>query len=122
MSTEIQETIARLRELDQKASPAPWIEATDETNPDMPCLLLDANGGLVAEGEDEWASHWFYIDKMVPLLTELRNSLPALLTEIDRLTTENQHLTAEINTAAEIKTTIEDLAGVNAILANKDAQ
>lgn len=89
MSTNIQETIDRLRELDQKASPTPWIEATDETNPEMPCLLLDSNGGLVAEGEDDWASHWFYIDKMVPLLTELRNALPVLLTEIDRL---NNHL------------------------------
>lgn len=93
--TTTQETIDRLRELDQKASPAPWIEATDETNPDMPCLLLDSNGGLVAEGEDDWASHWFHIDKMVPLLTELRNSLPDLLAEIDRLSAENLEMKRE---------------------------
>ena len=97
MST-IQETIDRLRELDRKASPEPWIEATDETSPDMPCLLLDSNGGLVAEGGDDWASHWFHIDNMVPLLTELRNSLPILLTEIERLTAENTQL---LDTVAE---------------------
>ena len=95
MSAEIQETIDRLRELDRKASPAPWIEATDETNPDAPCLLLDSSGELVAEGEDDWASHWLYVDKMVPLLTELRNAIPALLAEIERLTEENQTLRRE---------------------------
>ena len=95
MSTNIQETINRLRELDRKASPAPWTEATDETTPDMPCLLLDSNGGLVAEGEDDWASHWFHIDNMVPLLTELRNALPELLAEIERLAEENLELKRE---------------------------
>ena len=94
MSTEIQETIARLRELDRVTAPAPWRDTTDENNPDMPCLLLDSNGGLVAEGEDDWGSHWFHIDNMVPLLIELRNTLPDLLSEIDRLTAENKNLTA----------------------------
>ena len=97
MST-IQETIDRLREIDRKASPAPWIEATDETNPEMPCLLLDSNGGLVAEGEGDWGSHWFHIDNMVPLLTELRNALPELLAEINRLEAENAQL---LDTVAE---------------------
>lgn len=86
--SDVQETINRLRELDRTASPAPWAEATDETSPDMPCLLLDSNGGLVAEGEGDWGSYWFHIGNMIPLLTELRNSLPVLLAEIDRLTAE----------------------------------
>lgn len=86
--SDIQETINRLRELDRVTAPAPWRDTTDENNPDIPCLLLDSNGGLVAEGEDGWASHWFHIDNMIPLLTELRNALPDLLTEIERLTAE----------------------------------
>ena len=33
MSTEIQETIARLRELDRVTAPAPWRDTTDENIP-----------------------------------------------------------------------------------------
>ena len=98
MSTNTQETINRLRELDRVTAPAPWAETINEENPDIPCLLLDANGGQVAEGEADWEGFWPNLDNTVGLLTELRNALPILLAEIDRLTAENTQL---LDTVAE---------------------
>ena len=87
MKTTIQETINQLREIDRVTAPAPWVDTINEYDPELPCLLLDANGGQVAEGEADWDTYYSNLDNTVGLLTELRNALPALLTEIDRLTT-----------------------------------
>lgn len=92
MTTNIQETLDHLRELDRVTAPAPWVETINEENPDIPCLLLDYNGGLVAEGETDWEGFWPNLDNTVGLLTELRNALPVLLNEIDRLSAENKNL------------------------------
>ena len=94
MSTEIQETINRLRELDRTASPAPWVfTGTKRTGYDTmePGDLLEGNGlGLIPE-----------IERVCPpvdaeLIAEARNAIPALLTEIERLTAENQALTDQL--------------------------
>ena len=93
MSTEIQETINRLRELDRKASPAPWVfTGTKRTGYDTmePGDLLEGNGlGLIPE-----------IERVCPptdaqLIAEARNAIPALLAEIERLAEENLELKRE---------------------------
>ena len=93
MSTEIQETINRLRELEQKASPAPWAcTGTKRFSYDdiEPGDLLDGEGfELVPE-----------IERVCPpvdaeMIAEARNAIPALLAEIERLTEENQALKQE---------------------------
>lgn len=91
--TTIEETIARLRELDQEASPAPWVfTGTKRTGYDTiePGDLLESNGlELIPE-----------IERVCPptdaqLIAEARNAIPALLAEIERLTEENQTLKRE---------------------------
>lgn len=89
--TEIQETIAYMRELDKTASPAPWapqggfiscgqtsLDITDDKQ-DFPFMRLwarTADGDREVNPQDDFA-----------LIVEARNALPVLLTEIDRLTT-----------------------------------
>lgn len=76
MSTNIQETINRLRELDQKASPTPWIAEPQQA------------------GEGDVATD-------LRLIAAARNAIPELLAEIDRLTAENKNLTAELAKAGD---------------------
>lgn len=92
MSTNLQETISHLRELDQKASPAPWVfTGTKRTGYGTvePGDLLEGNGlELIPE-----------IERVCPpvdaeLIAQARNAIPALLAEIEKLTAENRHLTA----------------------------
>lgn len=82
--SEIQETINRLRELDKKASPAPW--------------YIEEWEGMIVTGEDdetgEEVGAVFYCTSKskknkanAAMLTEARNALPTLLAEIDRLNT-----------------------------------
>lgn len=88
--SDIQETIDRLRELNQTASPAPWdITHSNslETSDDGGKIIGDAEGGVIAEADVDLWSHSFFIDDALPLMVKLRNALPALLAEIDRLTT-----------------------------------
>lgn len=103
MSTKIQETINRLRELDQKASPAPW-EAwgcgeDKQTSIEHPM-------GDVLERSERGSGHmreditWLREDD-ANLIIETRNAIPTLLAEIDRLTAENKNLTAELAEAWE---------------------
>ena len=91
--SDIQETINRLRELDRKASPAPWVfTGTKQTGYDTiePGDLLEGNGlKLIPE-----------IERVCPptdaqLIAEARNAIPALLAEIERLAEENQTLKRE---------------------------
>lgn len=84
MSTSIQETINHLRELDQKASPAPWgWSGGGQGSP-----ILSANDAV---GRLEYAT-----EEDLDLITETRNAVPALLAEIERLTAENRHLSAYV--------------------------
>ena len=93
--TTIQETLNRLRELDQTASPAPW--------------YIEEYEGMIVTGEDdetgeEVGAVFFHSMKSnkskanAAILTEVRNALPDLLTEIDRLKAENAQL---LDTVAE---------------------
>lgn len=100
MTTDIQETINRLRELDRAARPAPWAPqggfiscgqaSLDITNDKQgfPLMRLWAD---MTKGDREVNPQDDFV-----LIIEARNALPALLTEIDRLTAENQTLTAEL--------------------------
>ena len=90
MKTDIQENIDRLRELDRVIAPAPWGSTYSgclETIDYGGMVIKDAEGGTVAEADVDFGHHWFFIDGALPLMVDLRNALPSLLTEIDRLTT-----------------------------------
>lgn len=91
--TDIQETIDRLRELDQKASPAPWsylILPVDLHTGIQDSALVDGTGHEFAtNAEDAFTRNDFDV------MLEARNALPALLAEIERLAEENQALKRE---------------------------
>ena len=79
--------LTRLRELHEQLPPAPWQEPGNPENYDLPDLITDRDGGIIAEGAGQWESYQSYLDTAGPvLLMELRNALPALLGHIDRLT------------------------------------
>lgn len=84
---DIQETIARLRELDRTASPAPWWVSDSDAKPwhhgilceygESPEVVIDAywDGARIDDNSPD-----------LHLIAEARNAVPVLLTEIDRLT------------------------------------
>lgn len=87
MKTDIQETIDRLRELDRTASPVPW-----SYNP----WSANSSGEVTQNitygwGEDEeiliGEVSYLLTEHDAEMIAESRNAIPALLTEIDRLTT-----------------------------------
>ena len=89
MKTAIQETINRLRELDQNASPAPW-----SYNP----WSANSSGEVTQNitygwGEDEeillGEVSYLLTEHDAEMIAESRNSIPLLLKEIERLITEN---------------------------------
>ena len=89
MSTNIQETINHLRELDRTASPAPW-----SYNP----WSANSSGEVTQNitygwGEDEeiliGEVSYLLIESDAEKIAESRNAIPLLLKEIERLTTEN---------------------------------
>lgn len=91
MSTEIQETINRLRELDRTASPAPWyieehesmiVTGDEETGEEVGAVFFQAMKSKKSKAN-------------AAILTEARNAIPALLAEIERLAEENQTLKRE---------------------------
>lgn len=89
MKTYIQETINRLRELDRVASPAPW-EAWG-CGENMQTSIEHPMGDVLERGERGHGHMreditWLR-ESDADLITETRNALPVLLTEIDRLTT-----------------------------------
>lgn len=98
--TNIQETIARLRELDQVASPAPWwVGSSAESYNAIVCEDGETTSGVLDAcyvGERLSSN-----DPDLQIITETRNAIPALLAEIDRLTAENQHLTALMEESKE---------------------
>lgn len=88
MST-IEETIAKLRELDRYASPAPW-EAWG-FGKDEQTSIGHPMGDVLERGERGYGHMreditWLR-EADADLITETRNALPALLAEIDRITT-----------------------------------
>ena len=90
MKTNIQETINRLRELDQNASPAPW-EAWG-IGENGQAFIEHPMGDVLERGERRTGhktkekTTWLR-EADADLITETRNALPALLTEIERLGT-----------------------------------
>ena len=96
MSTNIQETVDRLRELDRYASPAPWsylILPVDLHTGIQDSVLLDGAGlEFSTNAEDAFTRNDFDV------ILEARNAIPALLAEIERLTAENTQL---LDTVAE---------------------
>ncbi len=92
MST-IQETIDRLRELDQTAIPAPWSYLMLPVDPHtgiQDSVLLDGAGlEFSTNAEDAFTRNDFDV------ILEARNAIPALLAEIERLEEENQALKRE---------------------------
>lgn len=94
MKTYIQETIDRLRELDRVASPAPW-EAWG-CGENMQTSIEHPMGDVLERGERGHGHMreditWLR-ESDADLITETRNAIPALLAEIDRLTSENKNL------------------------------
>lgn len=72
-----------LKELHEKASPAPWkYEATQLPDGDYYSRLKDADGGLIL---DDWAVEQMSEEDSYFVL-EARNAVPGLLDHIDRLT------------------------------------
>ena len=88
MST-IEETIARLRELDKNASPGPW-EAWD-CGENKQTSIEHPAGDVLERGERGYGhmredTAWLR-EADADLITETRNALPDLLAEIERLDT-----------------------------------
>lgn len=80
------EELDRLRQLHKRLPQAPWQETCNPENYDMPDLITDREGHTIVEGTGQWESYQSYLDAPAPvLLMELRNALPGLLAEIDRL-------------------------------------
>lgn len=97
MSTNIQETLDRLRELDKNASPAPWKAegAGEDRN-----TFIEHPMGDVLERDQHGSDHMWEVITWISeadadFIVETRNAIPELLAEIDRLTTENQELKRE---------------------------
>ena len=109
MKTNIQETINRLRELKKLATPAPWTIETSGNDYPVEVVHYSANlrgesaylevfmPAYSAEGEFAESEEGVNID--VRYAVCLVNAVPDLLTEIERLTAENQALTDELTEA-----------------------
>lgn len=81
---------ARLRELHQQASPAPW-RFTEGEGLVSAIYQMGKNGGLIAYdlvGNELYFDDHDDLGDNEKLLIELRNALPALLNEIERLQNE----------------------------------
>ena len=94
MSTEIQKTINRLRELDRYASPAPW--QVGETESGGHAILCEYVASVEVVIDTLWEGE--PMDDSSPdleIITEARNAAPALLAEIERLADENLELKRE---------------------------
>lgn len=95
MSTKIQETIARLRELDRYASPAPWrivkypgYEDYEE-NPREIHSIRSVREIVAEQLGCHACDEGLQSDRIenFEYIVQTRNALPALLAEIERLTT-----------------------------------
>ena len=94
MSTEIQKTINRLRELDRYASPAPW--QVGETESGGHAILCEYVASVEVVIDTLWEGE--PMDDSSPdleIITEACNAAPALLAEIERLADENLELKRE---------------------------
>lgn len=90
--TTIQETIDYLHALHSTIPPSPWVDKPCWNGEDqLRWEIEDAEGAVVYSKVDEPCARQSY-----ELLARLRNALPALLEEIERLTAENKALTAEL--------------------------
>lgn len=71
--------LTRLRELHEKATPAPWFVSDTDSQ-----WIVDDYGDAIADTEESRSSWTPSHD--AALIAETRNALPALLAEVDRLT------------------------------------
>lgn len=85
------EALKELRELEQKATPGPW-DLFGVTDSGLLPDIIDANLNHVARvhGHNAMAPGQSRYD--AELIAAMRNALPALLAELDRLTKENAEL------------------------------
>lgn len=80
MTPDIQATITRLKELDQKASPAPWgLETWSGINDEESTALEDARGNPVIGNGYDPLDGSEEIDLV--FITQLRNAAPALIAD-----------------------------------------
>lgn len=87
--------LTHLRELHEKASPAPWWYATEDlTDEESRTQLRDRNGRQLLDSVD--TSQLSYAD--MELISETRNALPALL-ELTQRAERAEALLARINRA-----------------------
>jgi hypothetical protein len=77
------EVLARLRALHAAASPAPW-DSIDDVNAEMVTRGLDEDGAFVYVA-DVWGK------RDTALIVAMRNALPALFDEVERLRARLHH-------------------------------
>ena len=101
--SDIQETINRLRELDRKASPAPWsivkyggYEYYGETPHEIDSIK-SAEEDVAKQLGCHACDDGLYSDRIenFEYIVQARNAIPALLAEIERLAEENRALKRE---------------------------
>lgn len=102
MKIDIQETINHLRELDQNASPAPWeVWGAGEGGN----TSIEHPMGDVLERGERGTGHMreditWVREADADIIVEARNAIPALLTEIDRLSNELRVAEAKLGRVA----------------------
>lgn len=111
------ELVARLRELDKKASPAPWY--WDEDQDTMVAAPRKENGLITQEmGVEEWL--WVdnaernEIETNINYLLALRNLAKSLLDDHDRLEAENKKLRERLEEASVFRRDLVQATGSTA--------
>lgn len=110
------ELIARLRELDKKASPVPW-ESSNHGEGENTFLESEIDDVLVHDerGEGYMRENIAWISEAnASLIVEARNALSALLDERDRLEAENKKLRERLQEASMFRRDLVQATGSTA--------